>query len=623
MSIFKKILAFLSVLLIKASVFAAEWYVCLGSFKSYDNAKNLYDKMSAKNLPVKIAEHKKDGEVLYRVIYGESKILRDDARKLRDQIITKKEIKSLGLNGLWICEVPVIILSSDVSPEKESKVVSALVEEPAVKSEEKPALVKQPSSKSEEKVFVEPEVLEKEIEKGEALFIQDQEIVLSANNDEIPLSEEKPYSVLIGSYKEEQPANRDKERLKEKNIDAYVVKTYDEESLFSFDLHTGAFKSFEEAEVRKEELEQLGVYVDDISYFDDVEDKIDLYDKKVKENKIVFETGSADLPDLMSEPIIQLIKQFPVNKDFQINSILIVDLNNWLAGEENLISAIEDNDGFIFSMSEMTGSKDGHVDAMANVSYVDSLFDRKVEIAVVAVDKTAVENANDKIREMAFENNVTFNSVKLLSNGNIFDCKYASIGDDVILYGTNQSQNLFVKMLCYEYSEEMFKEFLSHVENDGNLLIYPQFRKSLYILPDGRKYGDSDFMCYKFERVGYQYAIDKGNARWAKQIVGHWLIDVTLSKNNINYSIEFFDMDYDFNAKMNQEEFEAAHTVWSDTNHPCLITPECSGWYVESWNNPEVSFAKKSFSIAVDASYESGLRENELIDIARELRIWK
>lgn len=608
MSVSKRILSFLSVLLISASVFAAEWYVCLGSFKSYDNAKNLYDKVSAKNLPVKIAEYKKDGEILYRVIYGESNILRDDARKLRDQIINRREIKSLGLNGLWICEVPVIILSSDVAPEKESKVLPALVEEPAVKSEEK--------------VFVEPEVLEKEIEKGEALFIQDQEIVLSANNDEIPLTEEKPYSVLIGSYKEEQPANRDKERLKEKNIDAYVVKTYDEESLFSFDLHTGAFKSFEEAEVRKEELEQLGVYVDDISYFDDVEDKIDLYDKKVKENKIVFETGSADLPDLMSEPIIQLIKQFPVNKDFQINSILIVDLNNWLDGEENLISAIEDNDGFIFSMSEMTGSKDGHVDAMANVSYVDSLFDRKVEIAVVAVDKTAVENANDKIREMAFENNVTFNSVKLLSNGNIFDCKYASIDGDIILYGTNQSQNLFVKMRCYEYSEEMFKEFLAHVENDGNLLIYPQFRKSLYILPDGRKYGDSDFMCYKFERVGYQYAIDKGNARWAKQIVGHWCADIFLKTIDDNYSISFFDMDYDFNAERVHEQFMDSHEDWSDTNHPCFINNDVKGWYIAGYDK-EVSFATKSFIVAVDSRYSSDLNEEELTDISKELKVFK
>ena len=66
--------------------------------------------------------------------------------------------------------------------------------------------------------------------------------------NDFPLTEELPYSVFLERYKEESRAENAESRLEAQGIDSYIVKKYDDETLMSFDLHSGAFSSEEEAE---------------------------------------------------------------------------------------------------------------------------------------------------------------------------------------------------------------------------------------------------------------------------------------------------------------------------------------------------------------------------------------
>lgn len=131
--------------------------------------------------------------------------------------------KKLNLTGLWICQAR--------KPENK-KVVEKIVEKP-----------------------VKP-------------------VVLEENKNEIPVSEEKPYSVLVHSYKEEQAAENGKKRLKENQIDSFILKTFDEKSYFSFDLHSGAFDSPEEAEPLQEKLEELGIEDTKIADYEKEKEKV-------------------------------------------------------------------------------------------------------------------------------------------------------------------------------------------------------------------------------------------------------------------------------------------------------------------------------------------------------------
>ena len=75
---------------------------------------------------------------------------------------------------------------------------------------------------------------------------------------------------MVRSYKEEQAAINDKERLNENDVNAYILKTFDDSSYFSFNLHAGAFDTVEEVEDLQEKLEDLGIEDTKISNYEDI-----------------------------------------------------------------------------------------------------------------------------------------------------------------------------------------------------------------------------------------------------------------------------------------------------------------------------------------------------------------
>lgn len=175
------------------------WSVCLGSFKIKENAEKLVESLKQENIRAAIYLHESEDGIFYRVLLKQSFDFINEARKMRDEINSQSVIRNLDISGLWAC-----------------------------------------SASSEE--------------------LQSKTVVLQSNKiEEIPVSIEKPYSVMVRSYKEEQAAINDKERLNENDVNAYILKTFDDSSYFSFNLHAGAFDKVEEVEDLQEKLEDLGI----------------------------------------------------------------------------------------------------------------------------------------------------------------------------------------------------------------------------------------------------------------------------------------------------------------------------------------------------------------------------
>ncbi|MBD5427453.1 MAG: SPOR domain-containing protein, partial [Treponema sp.] len=199
------------------------WYVCLGSFTSADNAQQFSAVLTKRGLPNAVSVHTVAGKTLYRVLYDKSFERRDEARIFRGGLLDDPRVRLLRLSGLWICEA---------NPDGEKTAAG--------------------------------EVLQK--------------------NDEatLPVSEEKPYSLKVRSYKEEHPAQQSSERLRANNIDAYVVKTYDDDAYFSFDVHAGAFATPDESAETANALAALGIEDATLSEYADIKEKMLRYDEVVQ-----------------------------------------------------------------------------------------------------------------------------------------------------------------------------------------------------------------------------------------------------------------------------------------------------------------------------------------------------
>ena len=521
------------------------WSVCLGSFKIKENAEKLVESLKQENIHAAIYLHESEDGIFYRVLLKQSFDFINEARKMRDEINSQSVIRNLDISGLWAC-----------------------------------------SASSEE--------------------LQSKTVVLQSNKiEEIPVSIEKPYSVMVRSYKEEQAAINDKERLCENDVNAYILKTFDDSSYFSFNLHAGAFDTVEEVEDLQEKLEDLGIEDTKISNYEDIVDNVEKYNEVIKTQNVTFEDGNYTIPTLFSSAIRASIRQFPVNKNFQIEQISIFDIDNINATGADVDGA-EKIDDFI---DEING-----VHAVSIATYKDDLFDKNVMVFMAVGDDGCFKQKEFDGAE----------DLQLAIVDDVLDCAVLFNDNDCYLQGTNRAKNMLVGMISKDFTKGQFSAFINNISNDSSLLVYPQLRKTLLVLPEKNELVQRDFLVFTLSRIGESYAVERNYSDWSAPIVGHWNAKSEFFQDSQKLSVSFFDMDYDYNANrvhgmfMNEKK---GITINSD-NHPSSLELADS-WYLNSFSSNELSFSTKSYIIAVNSYSGERMPENDLIEVAKELQIWK
>ena len=523
-------------------VFCDSWFVCLGSFKEQKNAEKFVSLLKSENIQASIYLHKKDSGTFYRVLLDQKFDFINEARNKRNEINNHPFIKNLNLSGLWAC------------------------------------------SASPEDIF--------------------NNTVILTSNEDIPISPEKPYSILVRSYKEEQAAVNDKERLAKNDIDAYVLKTFDDSSYFSFNLHTGAFKDEKDGLDLQNKLADLGIEDTKISNYEDIVDDIEKYNEMIENNEISYDTGSYTIPSSFSPWIKKCITQFPINKDFQIEEIMLFDIDNINATK----SEVEDLDFIKDTYLEETEN----IHAVSLAKYKDDLFNNEVSVFIAVGD-----NGTFVPKETENTDKIQFAIVN-----DVLDCTISkNDSTDYYLYGINPSQNMFVAMISKDFDENQFMAFINNISNDSNLLVYPQLRKNLLVLPEKNDSVQRDFLYFTLSKVGDDYARERGYSNWSVPIVGHWRAASYFYQNDNRFSLAFFDMDYDYNASRIHNMFmsEKKNIDINENNHPSTLE-DTNSWYINLLDSNELSFSTKSYIIAVGS--ENNLSENDLIDTSRELQIW-
>ena len=614
----KRLLIFLSLsFIILTGLSAKSWFVCAGSFTKPDLAEERCKILSSNGHTSFIDKSRNgDGDWIYRVFFYDTAMIRDDARARKDQLLKSKVVIENGLTDLWICEAdmpdiegPEVFLA--VEPVVEAAAVSEPVVEPAAAVEPvvEAAAVIEPVAEPAvvfEQVVEPAAVIEQAVEPA----VEPEKVVLETN-EEVPLSEENPFSALVRSYREEEKAVSDRDRLKKQDINAYVLKKYDDKAFFKFDLHAGAFKTEEEAEDYIEELEEKGITGSEVSDYEEFAEDLAKYDEVVAKEEVTLNTGAYEMPEVISENVRMCISQFPITRDFQIVKAKILDC-------ANLRNSGESPSTFITNLPDNFIDLE-KVDALSYARYRDELFNKELTVYVFQAENEipGIDTVYDYKAEGAKKKDFQINY------GVLHSFVLSEYDTDVFLFGYTDDRKIGIVMSAKNFTENAFDAFMNSSYSDSSLLLYPQIRRTFYVLPH-KTDTERNFLAYSLSKVNESYAEERGYVDWSIPIVGRWCAASYFEQNEETVSLSFIDLDYDYNAQKVHGMFmrEKEGIVISESNKPVDVNRE-KGWYLSSRSLNELSFAYSSYIISVNGKYPGGAELPELYELAEDLNIWK
>ena len=631
-------------ILVVGAVFADGYHVCVASYKSLDNAETMLKKLEKQSVSALVSENKVKNQTYYRVLLSKEFKKAQDARKYRDEVKNYSFVKELGLKDFWVCESEKIVLRNQLvkittdlpqpakvapapAPKKvveekpapkakpapvpvpvpaplpipEEPDVKNIVPEDAKSVAPLPIIVPIPQPEPELPVEEEPEEPEEPAEEIPVIVVEEPK-TLGANEKAV-LSEENPYSVIVRSYKYEQFAENDSARLKELGFEPYILKTFDDKEFFAFNIHVGAFASLDEAEELNSQFADAGIPDTMVSDYNEIKENLQKYDDVILRESVSFDNGQYEIPTCVPESIAKLVKQFPANKDFPIQEITIIDYDNYLA--------VRDKPNLSSELRAYLEEEEGlHSALLAKCR--DELYRKEVSVFFANADQHKEDDILGEFENMQFG-----------ATDGVFDCVLYENDGELVLSGTNISEKMCVKIKTRDFSKEEFINLLIDSFNDGSLSLYPQMRRTFYVLPDKNPDDEREFIIFNFKKVGEEYASERNYAEWAVPIVGHSLAKSYFYDSNSLLCIGFYDLDYDFNAKNVHAHFTEAKntTEITETNKPVSVNG-IEGWYLLNPKQKEVSFSTKSYVIAIDTEPTSVLSKDDLIKVGTDLKIW-
>lgn len=260
----------------------------------------------------------------------------------------------------------------------------------------------------------------------------------------------------------------------------------------------------------------------------------------------------------------------------------------------------------------LNGKSNVHAASLAK--YKDDLFNKKVSIFIAVGDEDCFvrENVSDG------------NNMQLAIVDDLLDCVVSANDDNYILNGVNKNGSMNVIMIGEDFTENQFVAFVNNISSDSSLLVYPQLRKTLLVLPEKRDFPERDFLYFTLSKIGESYAKERNYSDWSVPIVGHWNAHSSFYQDEEMFSVSFFDLDYDYNAKQIHKMFmnEKRNNYIDKKNHPSDVA-NADSWYLDNYLSNELSFSTKSYIIAIDSYGDNRFKEEDLVDISKDLQIWE
>ena len=433
--------------------------------------------------------------------------------------------------------------------------------------------------------------------------------VRETEKNRFPLTPQTPYSVFLERYKEEIQAEKAQSQLKEKEIESYIVKKYDEETLLSFDLHSGAFSSESEAEAYREKLETKGVISKGVRHLDEFRDQTEDFDRLTEEQEVVRFVEHYGIPEDLSPVILEQLNYFPIHSDYSLTSLELFDIDNISRIPYTVDSG---------KIREMMPHLDriGLRNACSFAVYENPLFGRRIFVTIFS--------GNEPVSEpFSFEKD---SQSPVLFKGDYGHLEFYRNSETELVGISGDRKHLFY-LSADSFSGEEWHDFIYRAWQGGDRFVYPEIRKTLFILPK-TKAEDRLFLSFSLKRVEIDYAEERGNAVWAKQIVGHWDASCLFDIRGAMTAVSFFNLDYELNAEkvhslfMEEHRQDRPYRGWNTSEEKRVDGR--TGWFLENDSFNELSFSFKPYIIAVGSGRQgSKIDYGEILQLARDLQIWE
>lgn len=440
-------------------------------------------------------------------------------------------------------------------------------------------------------------------------------------------SETRPYSVQVASFKTVEEAKQTVRRLSAQGIKAYVVKRADEDGAISIDVHSGAFADEAGALALRDELAASGLVGSSVSNYADLKEEVGAFTRLKVEDKKEFSLKNAEKPAL-SESVNENIAFFPVDSDFRIERLAILDCANTLRGTdadgyfEIMFEALPRN----FDMGPLADS----MKVVSQAVYADKLYGHKVAVSIVSTDNAREDYAsvialNEGSWGAKIEDGLKYKTAKGVLTGGLYETTGES-GKSSFVYAASIPESGHVLLMKSDDCPSVsFKELIAKGGNDLGLLNFPEIRKNLFVLP---KFTDKDklaFSCFSFDLVPAEYEKQRNYASWAHQIVGSYRSSGYYTDENRKVvSVSFFNLNYTKAAETVHDAFMSYREGASGYKTDVRSNP---GYYaISPYTGDELSFSNGSYIIAINLFDDMGLNEEDRLayvkTCADSLQIW-
>lgn len=357
----------------------------------------------------------------------------------------------------------------------------------------------------------------------------------------VKFSKTKPYAIEIAKERSYYQAEKILNRLLKLDVNAYIVQsedTIDDQGKWYYILCETS-DNLDSAKVKRTKLENnlkiSDLKIANYNNFHEASFKIDSI--KQKEAKKIPATKPGVPLD-----VYKVLHKFPESNVLYIQEMFIVNSPKNIENKKGYSSV------YSFPMDLPRGiSKKLMLEkttAYAEVIYKDNLYGDKVTIDIGKlrqnvpniVNTSIINTSNKKNFEIAEE----YADLVLNTGEYLFEeKKEIKVNSFTTLYGykvTIEPKKDYFRtylilvdestdyILFSQSTDKSMDELLQILENVGKgsgLLNYDEFYNTFFTIP-GNLVDNDRFIGFKIDKLTWSYAKQKGYAKWAKEMVGHW-----------------------------------------------------------------------------------------------------
>lgn len=515
-----------------SAAFAGKFSICLGSFSKYENATNYVNTLLINGFSVTIEPSLVKEKLYYRILLAETFDTMTAASKVRADFA-----EEFGRNDIWIMNtnlskknIPSIV-ARNAQKELENKKTEAVSFDTTKIDEAKTELSKlevqiseknaEIAEKNSELSRIETKIDVKNIELAELESAKAElnEIEAKIAEKSIELTEINDIDSKI-SEKEKKLENLKNEIM---NINAEIGV---------------ANTKLEEKKSELAEIEEVAKVAEIES-----EEEIAFVPRTEIEPSTAAEISfksKTEIPTTITENVQELIKLFPLNKNFKLEGISLFDIDNIRDGglkiDTTSIDSIEN------PYKETTFTANESVHAVSLGKFEDNDFGAKLSVLMMKMENSDVASFlknSDSPFDIDFEVEFELESLDAKEKFNCFMVKSKKDSGEYRLFGENQDKSLFLSIQAEDLGKDWINRFIvAQNSADEDVLKNEFLKKSLLTLPNEDLKLDRRFLNFDLAISGDTVERESGFEN-----PEHWNASANFDQEDTILRIGFFDID--------------------------------------------------------------------------------